>query len=622
MCCCSENILFKDYKYFVFLFCCFILQISILLSITIYYYVSRNNYIWFNSKIAIINNILEDNYKNYKIYQFFEEYEHYSALNFSYYELLKNSTKDNCSENLKQCGILDTLGNKMCLYKDFPCPVNELIVDLVTNKSYYTKRGFQSIYYHLLRKVDDYNLYFKNTSYDKKIVSSLVYLESPPKLIDNHNFKFDFDAYEIKYGDLESSIKNNLTSYFNMTNFTNVFFGDQNLENSSDTQSLTKVFEGDEDEFDNWDENPDLKSKLVITTELKKYINASLLNKNNVEDKNYTKIFDKIYYKNFIGFDNAEDMDKFKNVEFTIYKNIFPDNIKLGLIITMEVFLFIFIIIYIRKLIEDIEDKDDVENICKKNEYYIISCGMSIYIFSFIFFFGFYIKSAIEIFKYNKFYELRNIKCDQIIIDFLNEFIKRYNIKKALVILLIIFLVISLILYIISIYFYVKKVIEEDNLQRIENEICSSNSGQNNINNGNEKNSEGTNSGNNIIINVKNNSNNNNDKKTNSERNIISNIKMEKNSNNLDNNSKNEIKNEESPININSNKNRLRNVFNKKTNINRGNTFNENNNILMFRQNINRVNSSRREMVNNKKINKTKTHINKKMPFKDNCLLV
>ena len=176
MCGCLKSSIFCKYIYFYLLLCCFILKIIVLLSITINYYASRNKYIWFNSKIATINNILEDNYKNYKIYYSFDEYEHYSALNFSYYDLLKNSTKDKCSENLKQCGILDTYGNKMCLYKDFPCPINEIIVDLAAKKNNYTKKGFKRIYYHLLRKVDGYNLYFKNTSYDKKIISSIIYV--------------------------------------------------------------------------------------------------------------------------------------------------------------------------------------------------------------------------------------------------------------------------------------------------------------------------------------------------------------------------------------------------------------------------------------------------------------
>ena len=600
------------------------------MSITIYYYASRNNYIWFNSKISTINNILEDNYKNYKIYQSFDEYEHYSALNFSYYDLLKNATKDTCAENLKQCGILDTYGNKLCLYKDFPCPVNEIIVDLTAKRKNYTKEGFKRINYHLLRKVDGYSLYFRNTSYDKKIISSLIYFDSPPKLIDNHNFKFDLDAYGIKYGDLESSIKTNLTNYFNLSNYTNIFLNELNLENSFDSNNFTKVFEGDEDEYVNWNEIPEIKTKLLIKKKLEKYINSSL-NKNNDEDKNYTKIFDKIYYKNFIGFENAEVMDKFRNVDFTIYKNIFPDNIKLLLIITLEVFLFIFIIIYILKL--KIYD-NDLEDICKKNEYYIIICGMSIYIFSFIFFFGFYVKSAIDIFKNNDFYELQNIKCDQIIIDFLNEFIKRYNIKKVFVILLIIFLFFSLILYILSIIYYVKKEIED--LKRNEEGTNSLKSEPNNNSKGNENKSSGTNSGNNIIINI----NNKIDNVSNSQRNpinnnienesILLNINNSKkgNNNNIEGNQiNNEIINQEIPKITNVNKNKKgvkyhrlntqlkenKNKNNNKDNVKRGNTYKKNLD--------NQIQSSERN-INGKMPNKAKTILQKKTPFKDNCLLI
>ena len=412
------------------------------------------------------------------IYISFHSYEQFASFNFSY-DLLKNSTKDKYTENLKQCGILDTYENKLCLYKDYPCPVNEIIVDLISEENNYIKRGYNVIiHYHILSSFKNYSLYFRNTSYDKKIISSIIYVESPPRLIDNHNFKFDLDAYEIKYGDLESSIQKDLKApnILNLSNITNILINESNIQKTSNSKilNLTKINgSGYERRVKNWYDIIETKSKISQNPQIKDYINSELYNKSNDEDKNYTKLFDKIYYKNFIGFENAEDMDRFRKVNFTIYKGIFPDNTKILLVITFEVFLFVFIFIYYRKLIEDEIDR---ENICKIYEYYIIICGMSIYTFSFIFFFGFYINSAIDIFKNNDFYELQNIKCDQIIIDFLKEFIKRYNIKKVFVILLILFLFCSLILYILSIWFYLKKILQDKEDKRIANKIKSSNS--------------------------------------------------------------------------------------------------------------------------------------------------
>ena len=285
MVCCSESSIFRKYLYFDFLLCCFIIKLVILLSITIYYYASRNNYIWFNSKISTIYNILEENYKNYKIYLSFHSYEQFSSFNFSYYDLLKNSTKDKCTENLKQCGILDTYENKLCLYKDYPCPVNEIIVDLISEENNYIKRGYNVIiHYHILSSFKNYSLYFRNASYDKKIISSIIYVESPPRLIDNHNFKFDLDAYEIKYGDLESSIQKDLKApnILNLSNITNILINESNIQKTSNSKilNLTKINgSGYERRVKNWYDIIETKSKISQNPQIKDYINAQLYKK-------------------------------------------------------------------------------------------------------------------------------------------------------------------------------------------------------------------------------------------------------------------------------------------------------------------------------------------------------
>ena len=193
------NQIIKKHLYFFYFLIGVIFKISILLTLTINFYTSRNDYVWFNSKILTINSIIQENYENYKIYQNFVDRNFYNALNFSYYDLLKNATRDNCGKDLKQCGILDTLGNKLCLYKDYPCPINEIIVDLENKEAYYKNKGFNDEKYHLLYQKSYYTFYYRNTSFDKKIISKLLWSVSQPKFLDNHTFIFDTEAFETKF---------------------------------------------------------------------------------------------------------------------------------------------------------------------------------------------------------------------------------------------------------------------------------------------------------------------------------------------------------------------------------------------------------------------------------------
>ena len=445
--------IFKKYIYYDFFLISIIIQIGVLLFLTIHFYTSRYQYIWFNSKILTINNIIEENYNNYKIYLDFNSYYYYTALNFSYYDLLKNSSKDKCAENLKQCGILDTYGNKLCLYKDYPCPVNEMIVDFTHESKKYIEKGYKYVNYRLLRFVSGYTLYFSNTSYDKNIISSLIYAEFTPRLIDSHNFIFDTNAYEIKYDYKKAnSYENKNQNIANKTNQTYV----QNLL-KTEILDFTKILKGEE-EIDLWYEDKETNSKLEQTPKLKDYINSQL-NKNNEEDKNYIKIFDNIFFKNFIGFDNAEEMDTSKNTDFTIYKNIFPDNSKIFLIMFFEILLFFFSLFYMRKLYED--EVEGENNDCKRNEIYILLCGMSIYSLSFIIILIFFIKYGFNLLKLGKYYKLKKLKCDNIIKDFINEFIDNMLEKRIIIIILLLFWLISLIFYILTIYYYLKKLYED-----------------------------------------------------------------------------------------------------------------------------------------------------------------
>ena len=93
--------------------------IGVLLTLIIQYFLfSEYEYIWISSKILSLNKIVENKKNGQILYGFFDSYVIF--LKYNYVDLLKNSTKDNCKNNFKQCGILDTYGNKLCFNESLP----------------------------------------------------------------------------------------------------------------------------------------------------------------------------------------------------------------------------------------------------------------------------------------------------------------------------------------------------------------------------------------------------------------------------------------------------------------------------------------------------------------------
>ena len=78
-------------------------------------------YIWYGSKILTIKNIIKLNH-NSEIFYTFSSAKDIVGLSTNYNNLLKLITKDGCAENYKQCGILDTIGNILCIDEIFDCP--------------------------------------------------------------------------------------------------------------------------------------------------------------------------------------------------------------------------------------------------------------------------------------------------------------------------------------------------------------------------------------------------------------------------------------------------------------------------------------------------------------------
>lgn len=132
----------------------------------------------------------------------------FSYYNATYESLLKSSVKkgQQCPTDYKQCGILDTLDNIMCVSKDAPCPINLIIMDKneIPPKEYTDKYRFTSI------RLNSLYIHFTNEAIDNQILAKFVYygadsLETFP--YERNEFD-DFDS--IKYEECDITQLNSI----------------------------------------------------------------------------------------------------------------------------------------------------------------------------------------------------------------------------------------------------------------------------------------------------------------------------------------------------------------------------------------------------------------------------
>ena len=169
--------------------------IGLFLFTTFIIYVTLNKYelIWIASKFKTVVTIIENNMKNIcpllNINKNFINSIYYK--NYSFF--FNHSTRDNCEQNYKKCGILDTYGNIMCIPIKDTCPINEIIIDLKEKSNEYIEKGYYSI--STSKLPEKYNLYYTNKSIDKKIVVHLIISDDKPRYINYNNFIFDLFIY-------------------------------------------------------------------------------------------------------------------------------------------------------------------------------------------------------------------------------------------------------------------------------------------------------------------------------------------------------------------------------------------------------------------------------------------
>ena len=136
--------------------------------------------VWICSKILTMNEILENNINNkFPLLNIQSESEN-NTLNFSYSDLLKNYTKNNCT--IKQCGILDSVNNILCIEESLPCPINEIAIEKEDN--------YNRFYYK------NYSLTYSNIAINKKLIISIIKSDIHPQYITTDNFIFDQKTYD------------------------------------------------------------------------------------------------------------------------------------------------------------------------------------------------------------------------------------------------------------------------------------------------------------------------------------------------------------------------------------------------------------------------------------------
>ena len=271
--------------------------IGVSMAIIIIYYssFSENEYIWFCSKILTIKQMVSDNNKFIKAFYGYNEEGKIMFLKKNYLENLQLINRNGeCIQNYRQCGILDTYGNKFCFPNNEECPINEIIIDSPSKQNEYLNNGYE---YDIYEDTGDY-LYYKKGLNDKGIIAYRNISDSLPLYINENNFIFDIDAFEEIFGSTGEDSKNII-------------------------EDISKGILIDESV--DWAGNLILDSlKLEKIKKLIKYINEKIYDDENNIDKNFIKIYHDKYVKSYLGFENEDSIKKFEEIDFNLYKKYFP----------------------------------------------------------------------------------------------------------------------------------------------------------------------------------------------------------------------------------------------------------------------------------------------------------
>ena len=281
---------------FIVVFCIHFLSVVSLLLIIISSIMMISKYdrtdwdrkIWIGSKILTLKKIIPIN--NNQIYPIVDIHLNGTLVKYkeNYESLLKNSYK-NCEEkNYKKCGILDTLGNIMCIPETDECPINDLVIDESSKMDEYINKSYKVGYLNDIAQ--NYYIYYRNNQTDNEIIAKIKASNETPKYIDEDNLVFDEDTFQDYYTPPDD----------------------------------------DNDDWDywdpSWDHDYDSNLRVNKSNSLRKIdeqrifgddtINSYIRNRFNDDiniDKTFRKISGNIYAGNYIGFNSSTNLNDYNN---------------------------------------------------------------------------------------------------------------------------------------------------------------------------------------------------------------------------------------------------------------------------------------------------------------------
>ena len=417
---------------------------------------NKKEFVWIGSKILTINKILEDNMNNiYPLEEIISD-TNITTSDRNYNYLLSHSTRTQCEQNYKKCGILDTYGNIMCIPEREFCPINKVIVALESEKNYYKSNGYK--FAKLLELPENYLLYYTNNSVNDEIVVHLKFSDEQPRYISPENFIFDNETYD-KY----------LATHYSGGGDSDGDYGYDGGGGDYDGGGGGDYGGGGDDGIGDgggyW-RNLD-QDKLYGNMKATNYINKKFEEKKNI-DSNFKYIDKNLYVKNYIGFKSNEQMNFFMTTNLLpLYLRMNPNFASTIISIFCAVALLILSIFSICRLNYKDKPNDHGDKCC------IFMSKCIVGSINFIIFIGYYIYfiyAYCKIFKNPDFLYIKKIKADNFIEDFINELSRGKN--KAFTIIIIFLMSISFIFFIMT---WIFKPLHQIYLKSSNREITNTN---------------------------------------------------------------------------------------------------------------------------------------------------
>ena len=426
-----------------------LILIGVAISMIIIYhkhYIESEHRVWIGSKILTVNKIMNISINVTYPLTSINDAGIITLYEQNYETLLKHSgTK--CEENYKKCGILDTMGNIMCIPETDECPINEIIESEKTD-GLYSSLGYNEG--HFVGMDEAQALYYTNEKIDNAIIAKLNFTgnltHKVPRIIDESNFVFDRHAYYDAFysGSSKKTDKNSKNSKEGKNSK-----GGKNGKGGKGGRGGGGGGGGGSGSGGGGFRKRKLKEILQYTKYEKsaalKYIDKRLNDDINI-DKSYRNISNEISVGYYLGFKDYSNLEKFNNLDlYNLYFTDFPDKIA-------EIFGFILIFLYILLIAQSVQRflHKDVPNE-PYNRKATLKAKLYIIIVYSIFWIGYFIYTVYEydyIFNKLRHDELLDIKADPFFEDLLKEI---YNANpKTMYILFISLYVVSMAIFIFA----------------------------------------------------------------------------------------------------------------------------------------------------------------------------